>query len=200
MTITVEEAYQRYLVEVEKNATNDNVANSRDLFCIIFNKYQNKFLSIALQQRGVDDVRWIQRFLILDKRLTSSTKTTDHYNFTLPEDYFDLADARAKAEKGKCKDLITLKELQTENLGELISDELNKPSFEWRESFYTLNSNQLSVYFNNFSISEILLNYYRYPNQIKVLDETRFDENSTIEWDDKALNEILNLTTITKNN
>jgi len=197
--ITVEEAYQRYLVEVEKNATNDNVANSRDLFCIIFNKFQNKFLSIALQQRGVDDVRWIQNFLVLDKRITESTKKSDHYNFKLPENYFDLADVRAKAEKGKCKDFIKLIEVQTENLNEIITDEFNKPSFEWRETLYTINSNQLSIYVDDFSISEILLNYYRYPNQIKVLNETKFDENLTIEWDNKALNEILNLTTITKN-
>jgi len=196
----VEEAYQRYLVEVEKNATNDNVANSRDLFCIIFNKYQNKFLAIALQQRGVDDVRWVQKFLILDKKLTHTSKSADHYNFTLPKYYFDLADVRAKAEKNKCKDFIKLVEIQTENLNELITDEFNKPSFEWRETLYTLNSNQLSIYVDDFSISEILLNYYRYPNQIKVLDETKFDENLPIEWDDKALNEILNLTTITKNN
>jgi len=159
-----------------------------------------KFLAIALQQRGVDDVRWVQKFLILDKKLTHTSKSADHYNFTLPKYYFDLADVRAKAEKNKCKDFIKLVEIQTENLNELITDEFNKPSFEWRETLYTLNSNQLSIYVDDFSISEILLNYYRYPNQIKVLDETKFDENLPIEWDDKALNEILNLTTITKNN
>lgn len=191
---TVEQAYEKYLLKTEKNATNDGIATNRERFCLLFNESQNKFLAISLQQRGVDDIRGVQKFLILDEKIPSSSKNLDHYDFKLPVRYFDLADVRARAEKGKCSDMISLFEIQTENLNEIIQDEFNKPSFEWRETFYTINSDNLSVYVDDFKISEILLNYYRYPNQIKSLSESAFDESITIEWDDQALDIVLSIT------
>lgn len=191
---TVEQAYEKYLLKTEKNATNDGVATNRERFCLLFNESQNKFLSISLQQRGIDDIRGIQKFLILDEPISSSSQTLDHYNFPLPKKYFDLADVRARANKGNCLDLISLFEVQTENLNEVMQDEYSKPSFEWRESFYTINSDNLSVYVDNFQISEILLNYYRYPNQIEAISESAFNESKKIEWDEQALDIIISLT------
>jgi hypothetical protein len=192
--ITVEQAYEKYLLKTEKNATNDGVATNRERFCLLFNESQNKFLSARLQQRGVDDIRDIQKFLVLDESITSSSETQNRYNFTLPKKYFDLADVRAKASKGNCSDTISLFELQTENLNEIIVDEYNKPSFEWRESFYTINSDNLSVYVDNFKISEILLNYYRYPNPIESINELSFNESKNIEWDEQVLDIIISIT------
>lgn len=191
---TVEQAYEKYLLKTEKNATNDGIATNRERFCLLFNESQNKFLTANLQQRGVDDIRVIQKFLILDESISSTSQTLDHFNFPLPKRFFDLADVRAKANKGNCLDFINLFELQTENLNEIMQDEYNKPSFEWRESFYTINSDNLSVYVDNFQISEILLNYYRYPNQIESISESAFNESKTIEWDDEPLNIILSIT------
>lgn len=191
---TVEQAYEKYLLKTEKNATNDGIATNRERFCLLFNESQNKYLAVMLQQRGVDDIRRVQKFLVLDKKILSESKNSDHYDFKLPEKYFDLADVRAKAEKGKCSDTISLFEIQIENLNEIIQDEYNKPSFEWRETFYTINSDYLSVYVDNFKISEILLNYYRYPNQIESTDESTFNENITIEWDEQTLDIVLSIT------
>jgi hypothetical protein len=192
--ITVEQAYERYLLKTQKNATNDGAATSRDIFCLLFNESQNKYLSITLQQRGVDDVRNIQKFLILDEKVEPTSEDFNKCNFPLPEKYFDLADVRAIATKDSCSDLINLFEVQTENLNEIIQDEYNKPSFEWRESFYTINSDNLSVYVDNFKISEILLNYYRYPNRIESINESSFNESKVIEWDEQSLDIIISIT------
>jgi hypothetical protein len=195
--MTIQQAKERYLIKSEKNGTNDGITVDNLRFCLIFNESQNKFVTLHLQNRGIDDVRYIQKFLVLDKKIPYTSKTQDKYNFKLPSDYFDLADVRAKAKKENCEDTMYLFEIQTENLSEILQDEFNKPSFEWREAPYTVNSDMLSIYTDNFSIQTILLNYYRYPNQIRLVDEENpesgFDESLPIEWDDKSLNDIISL-------
>ena len=196
---TIEQVRERYLLKAEKNGVNDGIAVDRLRFCLLYNEAQNKFLTLHLQNRGVDDVRYIQKFLILKHRVPYSSKSVDGkiYNFELPKDYFDLADAEARAEKGKCKATLNLVEIRTENYTELIQDEFWKPSFEWEETLFTVNSDNLSVYVSDFTISDILLNYYRYPNQIELLNdsnpESDFNENFPIEWDDKSLDDIISL-------
>lgn len=196
----IEQAYLRFKQKVEKNVTNDSISTSRGNFVLLYNEAQNKFTELNLQQRGVDDIRYIQHLLILDKKIPYVSKTYDHYNFTLPSDYLDLADIRGLASNSKCFNVqIELFEIQTENLNSLLSDEFNKPSFKFRESRYTVNSNTVSVYADDtFTIDNILLNYYRYPNKIKLIDENNpestFDESVKIEWDDKSLDRIISMT------
>lgn len=196
--MTIEQVRERFIVESEKNGTNDGITSDKLRICLLFNRSQNKFLTLHLQNRKIDDVRYIQNFLVLDKSIPYLSKTQDKINFKLPENYFDLADARAKAKKENCSDIINLSELRTENLNEVLTDEFQKPSFEWREALYTVNSNQFSIYTGNeFTVTELLLNYYRYPNQIRLIDEdnpeSNFNEDYPIEWDDKCLDDIISL-------
>jgi len=195
---TIEQVKDRFLNKSEKNGTNDNIAVDNRRFCLLYNEAENKFLTLHLQNRGIDDVRYIQKFLILDKKIPYKSKTQDKYNFELPKDYFDLSDVRANAEKEKCKRKINCVEIQTENLTEYLQDEFWKPSFEWDETLFTINSDYLSIYTDNtFQVNDILLNYYRYPSQLKLQDdnnpESDFDSNSLIEWDDKSLDDIISL-------
>ena len=197
--MSIEKAYLKYKTKIEKNVTNDGISSSRGAFILQFNEAQNKWIEFHLQQRGIDDVRYIQKFLVLDKKIPYSSKQYDHYNFKLPSDYLDLSDARALGSKEKCtKKEINLFEIKTENLNSILQDEFNKPSFKWREAPMTINSDTLSVYVDDFSVETLLLNYYRYPRQIKLLNpsdpESKFDETQEIEWDDKSLDRIISLT------
>ena len=192
------EVKERFIIDSEKNGVNDGIASDNKRVSLLFNRSQNKLLTLQLQNRKSDDVRYIQNFLVLDKSIPTTSKFQDKINFILPENYFDLADARARAKKQNCTDLIYLFELRTENLSEVLQDEFNKPSFEWREAPYTVNSNSFSIYTNNeFTITELLLNYYRYPNQMTLLQEDNaesdFDETLKMEWDDKSLDDIISL-------
>lgn len=196
---TVEQSYQKYLQKVEKNITNDGISTDRGRFILLYNESEDKFVEMALQQRGVDDIRYIQHLLKLDYSIRESVLVFDHYDFKLPKDYFDLADARAKASKRICLEkLIDLWEVQSENISSILSDVDNKPSFEWREAPFTINSNQISVYTDTtFTIDEVLLDYYKYPNRISLIDpynsDSKFDESIKIEWDDKALDRIISI-------
>lgn len=196
--ITIEQVLDRVRIKAEKNGTNDNIAFDNLTFSLLYNESQNKFLTLQLQQRGTDDVRYIQKFLILDKKVTYISKSHNKENFELPKDYFDLAVPRGKAKKGKCTHQMHFKEVRTENIEELLIDEYNKPSFEWEEVLYTINADKLSVYTDGtFTLSEVLLNYYRYPSQIRLINdqdpESGFSPTSLIEWDDKSLDDIITL-------
>ncbi len=192
-----EQVKERYIIKAEKNGINDGITTDNKRFCIAYNEAENKFMTLHLQNRGIDDVRYIQKFLVLDKKIPYTSKALDRYNFKLPDDYFDLADLRAKAQKKDCIDFISCVEIQTENLTEMMSDEFNKPSFEWRETLYTINSDTVSIYVDDFKINEIFLNYYRYPQQLKLIDEDNpesdIDSTIEIEWDDKSLDDIITL-------
>ncbi len=196
---TFEEAKERYKIKAEKNGVNNNLTTDNYRFCLNFNEYQNKFLTLHLQNRGIDDVRYIQNFLVLDKKITVKNSNKNKVNFEIPDNYFDFSSARALAKKDTCQDYISIEpEIRTENLNEVLNNEYLKPSFDWREAPYTVNSDLISVYVDkDFTISELLLNYYRYPNQIRLVNpdnpESDFDSSLKIEWDDKSLDDIISL-------
>jgi len=196
---TSEKVYEKYLQKVEKNVTNDNTSTSRGSFALIYNESQNKFAEEHLQQRGVDDIRYIQHLLVLDKRIVGAVNKKDHFDFLLPDDILDIADVRATASKRSCKEkMLELWEIQAENLNSVLNDQYDKPSFEWREAPFLVNSNSISIYTDNtFSVDAIFLNYYRYPNQMSLINEfdpeSKFNETIKIEWDDKALDRIISI-------
>jgi hypothetical protein len=196
---TVYQVKDRYQNKAEKNGTNDGITTDNYRFCLAYNEAQNKFLTLHLQNRGIDDVRYIQKFLILNYKIPYSSNPQDPtlWDFDLPKNYFDLADVTATAKKGVCVTKVSLVELQTENINAILQDEYSKPSFEYEEALYTVNADKISIYTSDFTIEEIALNYYRYPNQIRLIDENNpesdFDLTQLIEWDDKSLDDIVSL-------
>ena len=193
---TIEEVKERYRIKAEKNGTNDNITTDNYRFCLNFKESENKFITLALQNRGVDDIRYIQHLLVLDKKIKPEDTSKNKVNFPLPENYFDLSSARANAKSNNCQDIIDLFEIQTENLNEVLFNEFLKPSFDWREAPYTINSDKLSVYVDNFNLDSLLLNYYRYPNQIRLEDAEDPESDFApieIEWDDKSLDDIISI-------
>lgn len=194
----VEQAYQKYLNKVEKNGVNDNISTDRGRFVILYNESQNKIQESLLDRRGEDDIRYIQKLLISDKKISSETQTEEYYKFPLPGNYFDFANVYASCSKDSCTgQKLYLFPIREEDKNEVLQDEFNKPSFLWRESPYTIGSDAINVYYDDFSVDIISLSYYRYANQIKLLDpedpESQFNETQKIEFDDKLVDRILSL-------
>ena len=122
----------------------------------------------------------------------------NHYDFDLPEDYLGFSNAYCLASKGDCLEKrIDLVEIKDENLNELINDEFNKPSFEYRESLYQIVSDELIVYYTDFTVDKLLLSYYRYPQQIQLENptnpESKLDDTKNPEFDDKIVDRILSI-------
>lgn len=196
----IEEAYIKYKQKVEKNLKNDASSTDRQKFVLIFNESQNKFIEFHLQDKSSDDIRYIENFLVPFEKIEDSKKNFDRQDFKFPKGYLDLSALRAFISKDSCKEkeVEELFEVKMENLPIILNDENNEPSFKWRAAPYTLNSNTISVYNNNeFDVNYIMLSYYRYPNQIKLIDpndpESKFDESIEIEWDAKSLDRIISI-------
>lgn len=194
--MTVEDAYILYLSKVEKNITNDNISTDKGRFCVLFNEKSLQFLRELLQVKGTDEIRYANKFLILNSPIPISSTSEKTNNFKLPENYFDLGNVRAFATKDKCKDKeVYLYETLSENYTEQIRNQNTTPSFEWRESLFTLSDKEVKIFYDDFTVDRVLLSYYRYPQKIRLIDEddpeSQFDETSQIEWDDVATQMII---------
>lgn len=196
--MTIDQAYLEYTMKAEKNITNDGLSTDKGRFCMRFNNMQISYLRGLLQNKGEDDVRYAEKFLLPGKPISYSSKTNEVYVFNLPDNFFDLGDVRGLATKGSCKNQeLYLYEVNPENYTEYLRNENTTPSFKWRESLYSLSENSVKVFYDDFEVNKILLSYYRYPQEIRLIDqynpESDFNEDFPIEWDDKSIHRIIDL-------
>ena len=179
--MTIEEAYLTYLQLVNRNFTNDNVDVDRSRFIISMNYMHKRYVEWVLDKRNEDDLRDIQELLVLDKALTIEGEDHDHKDFNLPEDYFNLSALRILASKKGCKNIrIYSHEIKNDNVEEYLSDCFNEPSFEYRETFYTLNSENVSIYFSDFDVTKAFLSYYRYPSEVDIEGYITLDNKQSV--------------------
>jgi len=194
--MSIEEAYLRFVNQVNRNLTNNNINVDKPRFVLLFNDIANRYLEWVLEKRNEDDIRYVTPLLVLDKELVKVSSDVRHDDFDLPDNYFNLANLTVLASNSTCK-LVPLKtwEIKVENLEEIINDEFNKPSLEWEETFYTTANNKVVVYKDNFSIEKAKLSYYRYPKQVDIAGYIKLDgtpsQNIDPELDDKVVNRIL---------
>jgi hypothetical protein len=196
--MSIEEAYQKYLIKVEGNATNDNIATDRGRWVIQFNEALNKYVEWLLDKRGEDDIRYIQALIVKNKKIEFKDFSENTYNFELPINYFDFINVYASCSKGDCENQkVDLFELEGESENGILQDAHNAPSFLWREAPFTFSSNTINVYFSDFIVDTISLTYYRYAQQVTLIDpedpEGDFDEEKGFDLDDKVINRIISL-------
>lgn len=196
--MTASRVYEKYLLKTQENGTNDNLPVSRDFFVAIFNEAQNKYVEWHLDKRNSDERRNIQMLLVPDLIIETPTKVLNHYDFTLPENYFGFSNAYCLGSKGSCTEQrINIFEIKDENLNELIEDENNKPSFLHRESIYQLVSNKVLVYTVDFQVDKLSLSYYRYPQQLQLEDpsnpESKLDDTKNPEFEDRVVDRIISI-------
>jgi hypothetical protein len=196
--MTTSRAFQKYLLKTQENGTNDNLPASRGHFVAVFNESQNKYAEWHLDKRNSDERRNVQSLLVPDLIIEDSNKVLNHYDFNLPEDFFDHSNAYCLGTKGSCiEQRIDLFEVKDENLNYILSDEDNKPSFEYRESTYQIVNNNVLVYTDDFTVDKLVLSYYRYPQQVRLQDPTNpespFDDSFSPEWDDRIVDRIISI-------
>lgn len=195
----VEQAYEKFLIKVDDNFETSKIAVDRGRFVIAFNEQQNRYFEGVLDRGKDDEIRYIQKLLIKDYKIANPVKkeTADH--FKLPDNYFEFSSAYSKASTKNCSfQKIQLFEIKDANNQEILNDEFNKPSFIAREAPFNFSSDSLIIYKDNFTNEELYLSYYRYPNQISLIDpdnpESQFNEDNKIDFDDKIVDRIINLT------
>ena len=196
--MTTEQTYIKFLLKVNDNFENSNVAGDRGRFVVVFNEAQNKMIEYILDNKKNDESRYIQQILVSNHKILKTASVEYADTFQLPKDYFDLSSAYTKASNDTCKDQkISLYEIKDDNKVEILQDEFNKPSFIAREAPFSLSSNKLHVYKDCFSNDELFISYYRYPVQIRTVveddPESPFNELFAPEFDDKFLDRIISM-------
>lgn len=181
---------------VNRGNSSDNIEIDTPRAINLLNIAQLKFLKKTIENKSNEDVRRIQTFLISQKVLKLS-KRENAVSFRLPKNYFELANVFPKGKKGKCVDALLATEVKAENIHQLLFDENNQPSFYWRETFYTVKNNTISVYTDDFDIVDVDLLYYRQPKKIDLKGYTNIEGNqstdSNPEWDDYSLIKIIEI-------
>jgi len=118
--------------------------------------------------RRIDDLQVLLTPLKLDPKLE------DVYYFdAIPDNYLQWKRLDVYAIKDCCDEPRRMKTYLVEeaNINDLLADVSKKPSFEWAETFVTIENNRLNVYSNNtFEISKVELTYYRQPRRIEILN------------------------------
>jgi hypothetical protein len=92
------------------------------------------------------------------------------YYSVIPDDYMQWKRIDAKAKNECCPDKPLMIYLAEEgNVSELLRDKSKQPSFEWAETFATLQNNKILIYTNDeFEITDASLTYYRQPTRIEI--------------------------------
>jgi hypothetical protein len=107
---------------------------------------------------------------ILTEKSLSVTDSGKGYFETvgIPKDYLFFKRVSADASTECCEDKnMTVYLTEMADVDNLLSDANRKPSYEWGETFCTMSSNKIRIYTDNaFSISKLMLNYYRKPVQV----------------------------------
>lgn len=194
------DCYLRALQKAEENATNGGIKLDEARFVQLFNDEQNRLVRYFLEKKNSEDIRYIQKLVVYSKELI---KDKSHSNpestcFKIPSDFFSFSNVSGVFSIGHCSvSDFNIWEAKNENIHELLSDKFNAPSFDFRETFYTIGEDSIRIFKRDFEIDKVFLSYYRYPKSIDLEGYIKTDGTSSMnvdpELDDKIINMILNM-------
>ena len=194
--MTIQDTYIRFLDLANRNATNNRVNVDKPRFIMMYNDIQRRYVEWVLEKRNEDEIRYIQLLLVNDKQLTVKDNRQTYTSYSLPVDYFDFSNVSIQASSSCCpKVRMTAFEVKSENREELLTDEFNKPSIDYAETFYYFSDNSILIYKDNFDISNVKLTYYRYPRLVDIGGYINLNNAPSTdihpEFDDKVVNRII---------
>lgn len=120
--------------------------------------------------RRIDDLQ-----VLLNTGSLTTFKKDKYFQSDLPTDYLQWKRLSASAKNECCPDARNLVIYLAEeaNVDLLLRDTVRKPSFDWAETFATLENNKIQIYNNNeFDIVNVKLTYYRQPIKIQIAGTT----------------------------
>lgn len=200
--MTAIEAYKRFLIKLNKNDTNSNIAVNKGQFVLIFNEQAD----IWLDRKIDEDLRnseknELETLLIHEAPLTKVRDTITYSEFELPDDYFDYENSYSIATRGDCTNRKLLNwDFKARNKSTIDQDENHNPSFDFEETIVNVSQNSLLVFKTDFEINQQFLTYYRQPKHIDLAGYKKFDGTDSTNIDPELLDiyvsEILNMCVI----
>jgi hypothetical protein len=118
-------------------------------------------------KRRIDDLQ------VLLREIPVTVEKKDlYFRGPLPQDYMEWKRISANAVNECCKDKrkLVIYLAEEANVDELLRDKNKKPSYDWGETFCTLEDNKVKIYTNNeFDIENAKLTYYKQPRRIQIV-------------------------------
>lgn len=194
------DCYLRALQKAEENATNGGIKLDKARFVQLFNDEQDRLVRYILQKKNEDEIRYIQKLVVYSKELA---KNKDFDNpesslFTMPDDLFAFSNISGVFSRGECTASdFNIWEVKNENIHEILNDEFNSPSYDYRDTVYTIGNEGIRVYKKDFNVDKIFLTYYRYPKSVDIEGYVKSSGSASTtidpELDDKLVEIILNM-------
>ena len=167
--MTIQEAYLRSLQKNEQNLANGGIKLDPGRFVLLFNEAQDRLIRYYLNRKDDETIRSIQTLLVYWKSLNKGNHIDDPESTSLglPDDYLWFSNIKGSFSYKGCKvsDFV-MWEVKNENVHELLGDDSNKPSFDYRETFYTIGDGKVVVYEDGFRTDEVRMTYYRNPVRV----------------------------------
>lgn len=167
--MTIQEAYLRSLQKNEQNLANGGIKLDPGRFVLLFNEAQDRLIRYYLNRKDDETIRSIQTLLVYWKSLNKITHIDDPEltSFGLPDDYLWFSNIKGAFSYKGCEvgDFV-MWEAKNENVHELLGDDNNRPSFDYRETFYTIGDGKVVVYEDGFRTDEVRMTYYRNPVRV----------------------------------
>lgn len=198
--MTTTDAYNQFIIKINANAITDGLSCDKGRFITLYNKNEVRLIELYLERKFEDDVRYIQKLLVDDVRLTPSSTHLDHTDFKLPQDFLDNSNLYCIVRKGECKNQkVDCFEIKNDDVNLILADQTLKPSFKYREAPYHLSSDKIKVYTQKeFDIEKAYFSYYRYPKPLSLVNpedpESDFTSQNP-ELDDKFTSRVIDLCT-----
>lgn len=167
--MTIQEAYLRSLQKNEQNLANGGIKLDPGRFVLLFNEAQDRLIRYYLNRKDDETIRSIQTLLVYWKSLNKVNHIDDpeSTSFSLPDDYLWFSNIKGSFYYNGCEvgDFV-MWEAKNENVHELLGDDNNRPSFDYRETFYTIGDGKVVVYEDGFRTDEVRMTYYRNPVRV----------------------------------
>lgn len=178
--MTSQEAYLKFLIKINKGSTQFNATVDRSVFCSLYNEAQRRWLNKNTPEVTSEEVNNVQS-IIVNQILPPITVKKEFVEFDLPKDWFASADTYIFANRNKCKKrVVNLYQTRSVNVRKLMADDATKPSFDFEESFYTLEHDKIKVYKDDFEVVELNFNYYKEPKNIEIEGGVKVDGSPMI--------------------
>lgn len=195
--MTANEAYVRFLTKVNQNLKSNNVSAGKDRFVLLFNEEQQRLVDYTLDKKNEDYIRNIQKLLVTDT-LPKLFEDNNKAIFDLPSNYYELSSAYAFGKKEGCsQDRISLFEIKDFDSEEIVTDENNKPDWDYRQAPYYIGEDKVKVFYEDFTVDSVYLTYYRKPRNIDLDGYIKIDGTASTnvdpEMDDDFTNRVISM-------
>lgn len=197
MAFTSELTYFKFLQKINKNNTQYNTECDRPRFVLLINEAKHVWAKSSIKgDKGSVLIEHVQD-LVKDVVLTSPTPKEEYTEFDFKEEYYETIGGFCQAKKGKCKQIIRLREVKNQDKQLLYFDSSNQPSFEYEWSYYTIQDNKIRIYKKDFNVLSATIEFYQLIPEFDIEGYTKIDGSSStnipFQLSDDHVDEIINV-------